>query len=85
MRKQIENYIFDFEILQKAYDLPSEVYEAIIPNILGEVKSKATELTRVCGIKTGISKTNFIKQLAMRVMPGMEVYRELKGVIFINP
>lgn len=83
-RKEIENYICDFEILSKKYpEITEEQYKAIIPDIVtGEVKDRVGDLMRLCGVLTGKNKESFKLELVEEVTPKTAVYTELKGLIF---
>lgn len=83
-RKEIENYLFDFEILHKRFGIPKDEYDKIIPDINEEVKNKAADLMTVFGIKTGMNKDGFKKMLAVSITPDTAIYKELEDLLFIN-
>jgi predicted ATPase len=83
-RREIENYLFDFEIVSRKY--PSVVvdeYNKIVSNIENaDVKSKTGEIMNFCGIANGITGEDFKKELATFITSETNAYRDLKGVIF---
>jgi len=83
-RKEIENYLFDFEILSSQYTLIArEEYDAIISDINnGNVKDVVGQIMSLCGITTGIDKQTFKKILSKKIVPGTTVYAELLECIF---
>lgn len=83
-RREIENYLFDYEIIHKAYpSFEKETYNQIIPDILDDVKSKSGILMRLCGESgRGFNKEQFKKKLAHYVTPETEIYKSLKSAIF---
>ncbi len=83
-RKEIENYLFDFEILSKQYpQLLNDAYVNKIPDINnGNLKDIAGEVMSLCGIKTGINKNDFKLLLSKQISPDTIVYKELLDCIF---
>jgi hypothetical protein len=83
-RKEIENYLFDFEIVSKAYPLVKRSdYETLIPDINDDVKSQAGKLMGLCAESgRGVNKDNFTKLFAPHVTQGTNIYKELKSAIF---
>lgn len=81
-RKELENYIFDFGILQKAYpSITLENYNLIINDIVNEdIKPKVQQLKTLCDVGS-INKDNRMKELAPHITSDMEVYVELKSVL----
>ena len=83
-RKEIENYLFDFEIVSKQYPtVTSEQYASKITNIQnGDVKNITGELMSLCGVTTGINQNNFKLLLSKQIVPTTTVYKELLDCIF---
>jgi hypothetical protein len=83
-RKEIENYILDYEIVNKVYpDLTKENYKKVIPDITTlDVKEKVGDLMKACGVNTGMAKAEFLIDLSQKVMSNTAVYKELKEIIF---
>jgi len=83
-RKEIENYILDFDIIKKVYsDISEEKYKEQIPDIMAStVKSQAGLIMKLCGINTGMSKSDFLLDLAKNVTNDTTVYIELKKSVF---
>ncbi len=86
IRKEIENYLFDFEIIHKAFPLVTEAqYQGVIPNILAEdVKEATGRLMELCQVNNirGMNREAFKKSLAKQVTPDTVVYQELVSVVF---
>lgn len=82
-RKEIENYLFDFEILKKyKTDLDEEKYKKIISDIKeDDVKNKTSEIKKLCG-QEQISSEEFKKELSVCIKKDTEIYKELKELIF---
>ncbi len=83
-RKEIENYLFDFEILKKIKnDIDEEYYKGIVSDVVnGEIKDTvSTELKKYCGFEQ-MNKEEFKILLASQVKPDTNVYKELSDVIF---
>lgn len=83
-RKEIENYVLDYEIVQKTHpELTKERYEEVISDITApDVKEKVGELMRARGVNTGITKADFLIDLAKEVTIDTDVYKELEDIIF---
>jgi predicted ATPase len=84
LRKEIENYLYDFEILNKAYGISKEDYHKIIGDINEDVKSKTGELIKFFGIKTGMNGNQFKIHLSTIISPDMLIYKELEDLIFLS-
>ena len=87
-RREIENYLFDKEIVE-AYCRESELefdaslYEKFVTDIMNQdVKSQVHIIKKVCGIATSINPECFKVALASFVTPNTAVYAELKRCIF---
>lgn len=83
-RKEIENYLFDFEILSKKYpEIKREDYDLKIKDIInGDVKDIAGDIMLLCGISSGVNKSDFKLLLSEQIVPSTEVYKELYNCIF---
>ena len=83
-RKEIENYLFDYEIISKQYPtVTSEQYNKKISDIQnGDVKNIIGELMALCGISTGINQNGFKLLLSRQIVPATTVYKELLECIF---
>lgn len=84
LRRELENYLFDYEIVQKrGIQMTADEYAAFIGDILNDdVKSKTGELMNRLGLHTGLSAANFKRQLAALVTRETAVYKELVTCIF---
>lgn len=83
-RKEVEDYIFDFEVISAAYPSVQKAdYDTIIIRD-GDIKSKGGELMTLCGIHTGMTQNEFKIHLASNINCAMQVYQELVGVIGLN-
>lgn len=87
-RFEIENYLFDEEVL-KAYcasdglTFDAARYDTLVGNIVDDdVKQLTGAIKKVCGIDTSISPERFKLNLAKAIKPGMAVYEELEACIF---
>lgn len=87
VRKELENYLLDSEILQKycsnqGLEFNKEAYDLIIKDIQeDDVKSKFKEILASCTTKN-ISKDSFYLELAKLITPETKVYQELESIIF---
>lgn len=81
-RKEMENYLFDYEIISKAYGIDRNAYNVIIPDIMDDVKSKTGDLMKLCGIHTGLNAAGFKKHLSTFVTPDTSIFNDLHSVIF---
>jgi len=83
-RKEIENYILDYEIVHKAYqDLSEEKYKKIIPNIMAQnVKEKVGKIMHLSGINKGMSKGDFLLHIAKYITNDTSIYNAFKQIIF---
>lgn len=83
-RREIENYLLDFSVINKAYPAVNETnYNNIISDIVNEdAKAKAPELMTLCGISTGMNKQEFLIHLSDFMTTDMPIYGELKDAIF---
>lgn len=84
-RKEIENYLFDFEILLKLKpDLDILDYNLIVTDIKDEnVKDKGAEIKVLCG-QGQVSLEDFKFNLASLVTSETVIFRELERIILNN-
>jgi hypothetical protein len=83
IRKEIENYLFDIEIIKKfKIDIDEAEYVKLVSDIKdGDVKSIGVALKKLCGQEQK-SERSFKQELSALVTPETGVYKELKSVIF---
>lgn len=83
-RREIENYLFDFEIvLKKSPLITIEGYNQIVSDIENDdVKGRTGEVMKLCGISNGITGEEFKKELALFVLPETNIYKELENIVF---
>jgi hypothetical protein len=86
-RKEIENYLLDFEVVSAAYpDLASNVYEELVPDVSApDVKEHVSKVMTLCIGGGNISKRDFLLGLAKKITPDMKIYAELQALIFDGP
>ena len=88
-RMEIENYLFDKEILikycQTNYLSFDEVsYNAFVTNIKDQnLKDETGRIKNICGINTSISKDVFKQNLSKLITPDTNVYQQLEKDIFM--
>lgn len=85
-RKEIENYLFDFSVISKAYpnvDIPQ--LQLLLGDVIkGSVKEKGSALKDLCKVGNSMNVESFKIHLSQFITPGMEVYHELASCIFEN-
>lgn len=87
-RREIENYLYDLEILEKFCERRSsefkvDIYKSFVTDILNQnVKDNVSKIKECCSLSQnyGTEKLNF--ELAELVMPDTKVFAELNRVIF---
>lgn len=81
-RREIENYLYDFEILSAAFPtIQRSAYDLIVSNIVSDdVKSKFTQLRELCGDNNS-GKLDMGLKLASKLVPGTNAYQELSECI----
>ena len=90
VRWEIENYLYDREVLRKyceAHDLEfdEQRYIQAVKDIVNDkVKDGTGVIKSACGIKSSISPYRFKLQLAKCITPDTAVYSELKACIFCD-
>lgn len=82
-RREIENYLFDYEILSKIYpDLVKKEYEKYILDIINDdIKLKINDLKTICKETRSISNEKWKKEISKNITIDTEVYKELKSVL----
>lgn len=83
-RKEIENYLLDFEIFSKKYpNVSKENYDKVIAKF-SDLKSAANAMMQeLCHIKSGeMAVEDFKMNLATEITEGTNVYKELYECIF---
>lgn len=85
-RREIENYLFDFEIISKKFPLVMlEKHNEIVTDIENEdVKGKTGEIMNLCGINNRMTGEEFKKGLALFIQPDTNIYKELEEIVFID-
>lgn len=87
-RWEIENYLFDEEVLRKYCVLNKKEFDEVkykqnfTDLIDSDVKSKFSLIKSICSISTPISSDNFKINLSKLVTPDMNIYQELESCIF---
>ena len=87
-RFEIENYLFDKEVLEKycaenSKEFDLQKYDSIVKDIiLDNVKDKISKIKECCGLDINEGNDKFKKALAKIVTADMNVYKELDEVIF---
>ncbi len=87
-RWELENYLFDKEILVKYCQseglmFSEEDYDNFVTDICNQnVKDKIERIKKFCGIKTNISTDMFKKSLSKCITKETKVYEELRKCIF---
>lgn len=87
-RWEIENYIYDKEVLKKycehnSLDFDEDGYNLFVTNINDQnLKDQTGRIKNFCGIKTSINAEIFKLNLAKYISEDMEVYKELEQEIF---
>lgn len=83
-RKEIENYLFDYEVISKAYpSVNKDAYDTIIQDCInGDAKQQAGSLKNLCDSKSQMNKNEFKIHLSKCITNEMSVYNELKDCIF---
>jgi len=86
IRREIENYLFDKEILQKVFpDMNSSDYDQIISDICTEdVKSKIPNLLEIVKKKGKLTNEEACLMLAKLVTPSTQIYKDLKACIWLS-
>jgi len=87
-RFEIENYLFDKEVLQsycrqKSKTFNESKYDTLGLDVIdGDIKAYCSDIKNICGIVGNVSQEKFKLELALCVVPEMEIYSELKRAVF---
>lgn len=87
-RWEIENYLYDKEVLTKFCDENSlsfnEVeYDKFVTDIVNQnIKDETGKIKNICGITTSINAEKFKLQLSTFITEGMAVFKELEECVF---
>lgn len=84
-RKEIENYVLDYEVISKAYPhVTREQYDSIIRDCINEdiKENAAAKLKEICGVGKSMNKEKFMLHLSNFITPETTVYKELEDCIF---
>ena len=87
-RWEIENYLFDKEILKadcdkKGCQFDESRYDAVVTDVVNNnVKDNGGEIKKCCGITTPINIEIFKENLSNFILPDTLVYKELEDCIF---
>lgn len=87
-RWEIENYLYDKEVLQKycthnklVFD--ESAYDALVQDIDNQnLKDETAKIKNICGIIGSINPEKFKQSLSEYVLPDMKVYQDLVASIF---
>jgi hypothetical protein len=84
-RWEIENYLFDREVLDaycavNGLTFDAAAYTALVGNINDDdVKDQTNKFKNICGMATSVNPETFKRNLAAVIRPEMAVYKELEG------
>lgn len=87
-RWEIENYLFDREVVEaycaaEALTFDSTAYAALVGSIDDDdLKNHTSKIKNICGINTSIDPEKFKRNLAAVIRPEMAAYKELESCIF---
>lgn len=87
-RWEIENYLFDKEVLKKycqneSLEFDENSYDTLIHDIMDQdIKNKNSYIRNLCGINTNINPEIFKLNLSKIISENMAVYAELERCIF---
>ncbi len=88
MRWEIENYLFDREVLEKycqieGLNFDGNSYDQFVTDIINQdIKGEVARFRNICGINTNISSEIFKLNLSKIITEDMQVYKELEDCIF---
>lgn len=89
-RWEIENYLFDPEILRKycqkkECQFNEEQYSAMINSVVDDnVKDQANQIKSICGVSENYGTEKFKIELAEMISSDTSVYKEMKTCIFLG-
>lgn len=87
-RWEIENYLYDKEVLksycdEKSLQFDEVSYDALVTDIDNQdLKGENQKIKNFCGIKGPVKPEKFKLELSSHLRPGMEAYRELEACVF---
>ncbi|MEA4820800.1 MAG: AAA family ATPase [Erysipelotrichales bacterium] len=87
-RFEIENYLYDREVLQKyckneSLQFDEESYNSFVTDISNQqLKDETGRIKNICNIVGSINAEVFKKKLSTLISPDMTIYKELERVIF---
>ncbi len=87
-RMEIENYLFDKEVVKKycqkeKYEFNESLYDQSFTDIKNQdIKSKNTDIKKICGINMSINPETFKLNLSKVISEDMPIYAELERCIF---
>lgn len=87
-RFEIENYLYDKEVLKKYCEINEKTfdeaaYDAFVTDVVNQqIKDNTGHIRNFCGIVGSINAEVFKKNLAKVIDDSMQVYKELERVIF---
>lgn len=87
-RWEIENYLFDKEVLKKYCtdndkEFKEQDYDNFVTDIINQnVKDEINRIKNFCSITTNVNAEIFKLQLSTLITPDIDVYKELEDVIF---
>lgn len=89
-RWEIENYLFDKEVLNSycdENDLPfdAEAYDDFVTDIVNQnLKGESARIKKFCSINVNVDSEKFKVNLSKHLRPGMLAFEELRDSIFIS-
>lgn len=89
-RWEIENYLFDKEVLAKychsnSLEFADNEYDKLVTDIVNQnIKDQVGRIKNICNIKININTDIFKLELSLLITEGMAVYKELEDCIFYN-
>ncbi|WP_031425439.1 AAA family ATPase [Flavimarina sp. Hel_I_48] len=87
-RWEIENYLFDKEVLEKFCSLNNltfneDEYDSFVKDIINQnVKDETNRIKNFCGVTTSINSEKFKLQLSEIITADMEVFKDFEESIF---
>jgi len=87
-RWEIENYLYDKEVLvkyssMKSLEFDEAEYNKLVNNIEDDnLKDETGKIKNICGIKTSIAPDQFKLELAKVITSDMSIYKEMSDCIF---
>ena len=87
-RWEIENYLFDKEVLQafckgESFQFDESAYDAFVTDIYDQnLKDETGRIKNICNLKSSIDSDTFKILISGYLKPGMAAYTELEACIF---